>query len=200
MKLLVIIIIIGMFAYLAAVVAGYYFTDLRNQPVLMQETKDGNVEYLYNFYVAAIPNTKERLYIGSPDAVITMTAYIDFTSGTSKQYMEDIFPFVKENYIDKGKLRYYHKNYLTQDDLDTGSARYMYAKSLSCFQSYDSEWLDFYQELFNAEISQVFDLAESHGVSKDDMNTCLQISQVDTMLEDASEVRKFGMSLTQGFI
>ncbi len=49
--------------------------------------------------------------MGSPEAPIIMVEYSDFNCPFSKKFKEEIFPLIKENYIDKGKLLFVYKDF-----------------------------------------------------------------------------------------
>jgi len=49
--------------------------------------------------------------LGSDTAPLTMVEFIDYQCPLCKQYMDTVFPQIKKNFIDTGKVRYLSRNY-----------------------------------------------------------------------------------------
>ncbi|MCK5575819.1 MAG: DsbA family protein [Sphingomonadales bacterium] len=59
-----------------------------------------------------------ELYMGSPDAPVTMIEYASLTCSHCANFHNDVLPQIKENYINTGKVRLVYRNFVTnQPDL-----------------------------------------------------------------------------------
>lgn len=60
--------------------------------------------------------------LGNPDAKVTVVAFEDFKCPVCQRYDTDVFPNIKEKYIDTGKIRYAFFNYPFIGDDSTTAA------------------------------------------------------------------------------
>src|SRR3989344_4709194 len=119
--LVCILLFMGIFALV------FYQRMYANSSLLKGKVESLDTGYLYGFYVFGEPEIKDRSYYGSENASITIVAFMDVGQNSSKTFMSDIFPLLKREYIDTGKLRFYHKHYLTHDDVSGKSDRFIKA-------------------------------------------------------------------------
>ena len=100
-KFTIFAILIGIFLYLiASIVISYYIIPEKN-PLLKEKVKSKDISYLYSFYILSVPEIDNRIYFGHQDADITIIAVIDLTSQDSKYFITELFPQLKEEFIDR---------------------------------------------------------------------------------------------------
>ena len=169
-----------------------YKVDYDNQP----GTGETNLiaPYLYNFYVSSKPNIQDSPYYGSKEASITIIALLDIDSETSKNFIKNIFPRLNEDYIDKGKVRYYHKNYLTLEDVEEKNENFVYSMALLCIHKLDREkYYDFYFDLFDTEIKDIPKLLRKYKIPRNKYEDCIKEQEnIDQLSGDVLEVENLG--------
>lgn len=118
-----------------------YFIILYLEKVvpIIEESKKPLLEVL-NFR----PDNQEMFY-GNSSAPITIIAYSGFLCKECKNYYNGPFLYIKENYINTGKVRYYYLPFLTNEDISNLSLEYNISKYLYCSEQIKSEyyWQDF---------------------------------------------------------
>src|SRR4030042_3200552 len=55
--------------------------------------------------------SKEDPVLGRNDAPVTLVMFGQYQCGVTFSFFEDIFPFLKSEYIDKGKMKFVYKNH-----------------------------------------------------------------------------------------
>jgi hypothetical protein len=170
-----------------------YKSDYDNQPVA-DETRL-IAPYLYNFYVSSNPDIKNRPYYGSEDASITMIAFLDIDSEISKNFIEGIFPRIKEDHIDNENLKYYHKNYITLEDIKEQNNNFRYSMALLCISKIKREkYYDFYFDIFNIDIKDIQKLLRKYKIPRNKYDDCTKEQEnLDQLYRDALEIENLGM-------
>ena len=150
--------------------------------------------YLYTFYASSKPNIQDSPYHGSKEASITIIALLDINSETSKNFIKNIFPRLNEDYIDKGKVRYYHKNYLTLEDVEEKNENFVYSMALLCIHKLDREkYYDFYFDLFDTEIKDIPKLLRKYKIPRNKYEDCIKEQEnIDQLSGDVLEVENLG--------
>lgn len=177
-----------------------YKVDYANQPGTGEI--DLIAPYLYNFYVSSKPNIQDSPYYGSKEASITIIAMLDIDSETSKNFIKDLFPRINDDYINKGNVRYYHKNYLTLEDVDEKNDNFMYSMALLCISKLDREkYYAFYFDIFDTEIKDIPKLLRKYKIPRNKYEDCVtEQENIDQLSRDALEVENLGMvGLNQRF-
>ena len=189
------VIIAMVFVFFVSVGYGYYKTEYSKRPVVQEKVEQQDIDYLYNFYLTGNPNINNRPYYGSGEAGITLIAYIDPTSESGRFFASDIMLQLEQEFVSPSKIRFYHKNYLTVDDMSEKTDRFIYAKSLSCFDSFKREsYYDFYFDILKTEdVDDIAGIAEKHGMEKDFFLECLEDGEFPEIKEDISEVDSYGI-------
>jgi protein-disulfide isomerase len=62
----------------------------------------------------SLPATFNDPVAGNRDSSVVMVEYSDYQCEYCKRYFEEIFPEIKENYIDTGKIKYIYKDFPLQ--------------------------------------------------------------------------------------
>lgn len=175
--------------------ASIYNTEYTKKPVVREKVNLHDADYLYRFYVSATPNIQNREYLGNPNASIFIIDFIDINSNSSRYFISEIFPKLKEEYIDSGKARFYHKNYITKDDFIAKNERFIYAQALACVIHLKKEvYYNFYFNLFELNSTdEIPTLLGKYNISLRQFADCMQNNQFENIIEDYSEAENFGM-------
>src|SRR3989344_6141124 len=187
------VILAIMLTYL--VIAGFflYKQDFGDDALFKHKKEMLDMKYLYNLYVSRIPDIDSRPFYGSPNASITMIAYLDINSKQTKFFIDEIFPRLKEEFINTGKLGYYQKTYLTEEDYRKKTDNFVYAKSLLCISKINKErYYPFYFDLIKNASKFVF-YKEKYNLSKELLADCIANQEFDEMISDILEIKKFNI-------
>ena len=210
MKTWSIIVICFLFVFGAI---GYYafaakFEYARNSYV-QEQYKAGNAGGVLDFYFNGDPIIESRRFVGN-DTPVTMIVVTDFLSGASASFFNDLFPQIKEQFIDSGQARLYEKYYITRQEYDQKKGRFIYAVAALCFedlkQPAPAQFAAFHQELFalasrvsqdpkspgnisSEDVASLAERAASLGVPKQAFLECMhaQIGAQSPWLAQASQ-------------
>lgn len=192
---LLVIVVVIVLAVLIVVPYGYYKTEFSKKPAIQERFQDGDLRYLYNFYVSNTPEIAERPWYGHVDAEITMMGFIDIDEDSSRYFMDEIFPRLEQDYIFQDKMRFIHKYSITQDDIDEKNANYRYAASLECVREMDpAKYYDVYFMLFDLQgpedIPQVITKNE---LDLEQYQTCMAKGNFPSLIADLTEIEGFAI-------
>lgn len=198
-KLSISMILLLMFVYIVAVTVSSFKELEQKTPVIKEKIDTGEYEYVYAFYLNNNPKIVSRPAYGNPNASITVLAFLDIDSESSKKFIREVFPRLKQDFIETGKVKYYHKNYITSDDYRERNKRYIYATTLSCIKMLkEDNYYDIYFEIIN-DSSNISSIIAKYNVSISNFTYCLQNNEFDEIKEDMSEVENFGIPFGQKF-
>jgi protein-disulfide isomerase len=136
--------------------------------------------------VAALPRlvwaqeTREivEMTMGSPDAPVTLVEYAMFNCPHCAAFTRDVFPKIKENYIDTGKVRlvyrevYFNKPSLWAAMIARCAPSDRYFGIVELLYQKQNDWA--MQSDANAMLSSLFSIGRQAGMTDDQMNACLQ--------------------------
>jgi len=195
-KLLIWIIGLSMLTYIVMIAMGFYSTEFDKKPVVQDKIKDNDIGYLYDFYVSGTPDINERPFIGKKDAAITLVAYMDNQGESSRYFINEIFPTLKTEYMDEGKVRFYYKPFIIADDISKKTDRFIYAMSLDCIIEINPEaYFSYASELFKATSKKdIIDIASKNGLNVTELQECMAADPNRFLLEDLSEINNFGLT------
>ena len=174
--------------YLILVAVGFYKIEYQKKPIIKEKVEKQDVNYLYNFYVKGNPNINDVLYLGG--GYITFIVYLDYTSNISFEFMNDIFPKLKKDYIDNGKIRFFHKPYITTDDIDKKDKNYQVAMFFDCIKNIDGG--SYYTYLIKFYKDRTLNYTNKSNI--EELKSCMYGKPTHTILEAASEYENFGMA------
>lgn len=189
------ILVFVIIVFVVLTISGFSKTEYQKKPIIQEKIANKDTAYLYNFYVSSKPVITTRPYYGNKNATITIAAYISIESSASRYFMTNIFPELKKEYIDTGKVKFYHKNYVTVQDQTDNTSNYIYAKSLLCVNFIDStKYYPFYFDLFDlTNTSGIITLLNKHNIDIEKYSNCMKIQQFRELTEDMSEIENFGL-------
>lgn len=88
--------------------------------------------------------------MGNPDANVTVVEFGDYRCPVCKQFDVQVFPRLKENYIDTGQIKFYFVNYAFLDDHFTGQTSTRAAVAAECVYDQDEEqFWNFHKALYD---------------------------------------------------
>jgi len=170
----------------------FYKIETKNKMVLKDKINSNDFNYLYGFYITRIPNLGNRFFFGNENASINLIAYLDLNSESSRYFISETFPNIENEYIKPGKIKFFHKNYVTFQDFKEKNENFMYAVYLTCAEEIKREvFWNFYFDLFNSEIKEMPSLLEKYGIPTKEFDNCLKNPNLEKIKEDVSEVENF---------
>lgn len=147
---------------------------------------------IYEIYLKNTPTiSNENYFYGDENASIIFIAYLDFSSESSKMFIDEIFPGLKEEFIDTGKIKFYHKSHISFDDYDKKSESFIYSKSLSCARLIkNNAEFDFYFELFNTSLKELPELVDKYNIPKEEFIECIKNDNLEDIRQDIIDIEK----------
>lgn len=123
------------------------------------------------------PRVGERT-MGSADAPVTLVEYAMFTCPHCANFQEEVFPKIKANYIDTGKVRLvYREVYFNKPSLWAGmiarcAPEERYFGISEVLFDRQADWAGAANE--QDMVAKLFSIGRQAGLTDDEMNACLQ--------------------------
>ena len=123
------------------------------------------------------PRVGERT-LGAPDAPVTLVEYAMFTCPHCRHFQQEVFPKIRENYIDTGKVRLvYREVYFNKPSLWAGmiarcAPEERYFGIVDVLFSRQPDWAAAENE--QDLIAKLFSIGRQAGLTDAQMNACLQ--------------------------
>lgn len=167
------------------------------------ETASGGREVILNPTVAEVMQTGElpEMSWGSPNAPVTLIKYMSLTCPYCKRFHAEVYPVLKREYIDTGKVRFIMREFPIGKSSGTATV------ALRCASP--DKYLDLYGRFLSQQdqwVSQevrkdaIFRVAAQSGVTADQFNACMAnqalVSQLNAVKERG---RKLGVIGTPNF-
>ncbi len=139
--------------------------------------------------------------LGNPNAPVTVIEYASLTCPHCRNYHANVFPKVKQAYIDTGKVRYIVREFPI--GRSAGNAAIInrcappekYFELLDAFLSRQPEWVS--QEV---RLDAIYGVAKSTGMSRETFDKCLaNQAMIDGLNEVKQRGRRFGVVGTPTF-
>ncbi len=175
-----------MIAYLIVTGIVSYKTLAEKNPVFEEKVRSKDYAYIYDVYLRSKPETSQKQFYGYSNAPITVTAVLDPTSEDTIYFIKEIFPLLKQEFIENGEINYYHKNYLTLEDIEEKTDRFKYAAAISCIDI-EKQYLSFFEEFQDNSIFE-----KKYRPTEE----CLEDKD---LFDDAMEIENFGTVTAQRF-
>jgi hypothetical protein len=174
----------------------YHVDSIRNS------VSDGSILETFQLYTSPNPTIDDRFFLGKKSAPITMLVYSDLHSDSLKYFIETIFPIIEENYINKGKVKYYHKNYITKEDIESENTNYYYIKSLMCIANVKAEayYLSYFEIIKTEKKEEIKKIIKKFNISLDEWESCMEKKEFDQIREDMVEIHKYNFEGIQPII
>jgi len=132
----------------------------------------------------------EEMSIGSPDAPVTMIEYASLTCPHCAHFHEDVLPKIRENYIDKGKVRlvfrpvYFDRLGLWADMMARCGGQLRYFGIVSMILDKQREWTQGHTGL--DIVNNLYEIGKVAGLEQADMEACVQDAEMAQALVDDS--------------
>ena len=139
--------------------------------------------------------------LGKPNAPVTIIEYASLTCPHCRNYQQNVFPRVKRELIDTGKVRYIIREFPIGHS--SGNAALInhcvpedkYFALFESFLSRQSEWVS--QEV---RLDAIYGVAKSSGMTRETFDKCLTNQTIiDGLTEVKQRGRKFGVIGTPTF-
>ncbi len=139
--------------------------------------------------------------LGNPNAPVTVIEYVSLTCPHCAAFHRDVFPRVKREYIDTGKIRFIVREFPIGRSAGNAAIASRcapedkYFALLSALLARQSEWVS--QEV---RLDAIYGVAKSVGMSRETFDKCLaNQSMIDALDEVKQRGRKFGVIGTPTF-
>jgi hypothetical protein len=183
----------------AAIAYSYaaFSSSVKSMGLIDNKNQDlkGMFGFLYSNYTAYAPSTDYRYYYGNEKASITIVAFNDLSSSSSKKFMKEVFPQIKSEYLDNGNARFYPKYALTKEDFAERNERFIYAQSFACFEDLDkARAFDFYLKLADiSSSSEIPRLVDEFNISNKTFSECIDSREFPEIKQDMLEMDRLGI-------
>lgn len=139
--------------------------------------------------------------LGSPDAPVTMVEFSDYQCPFCKRYVTMVFPAIKKNYIDTGKLKYIFSDF----PIATLHPQAPKAHEAAHCAGEQNQYWAMHDILFenskDLSVPSLKRYAEEVGLDGNQFNDCLQTGRyAGKVNQEIAEGRKAGMSGTPSFV
>ncbi len=161
---------------------------------------------------ASTTNIKDSPYLGNRDsAKVAIVEFSDFECPFCQRHFQQVFPDIKKNYIDSGKIIYAFKNYIAVPSHNPIATTEAYAalcvRELS--GNSNQKFFDYHDLLYtNTKTNgaglgdtDVYKLGTQMGVNADALKTCVESAKyAATMTSDEADGNAAGIQGTPGFV
>lgn len=146
--------------------------------------------------------------LGSKDAKVTMVEFSDYECPFCKRHFDQVYPQLKKDYIDTGKVKLVFRNYPLpfHDPMATFEAK---AALCAREQGGDSTYFKFHDAIFTKTTSngngltkdQVYQFATDIGLNQANLKSCADSDKYDAQIKkDITDGGAAGVSGTPSFI
>jgi hypothetical protein len=147
-----------------------------------------NLSRLSLIFQSPKPALEKRPFEGKENAQLILVAYLDPTSQSSIDFIEKTYPFLYNEYISTGKMKFYGKSVITTQDYALKNERFIYAKSEMCVGQLNfSAYYQFYFAMMKKEPKGLINLAQEYGISESDFLSCYKSNASDELKRDSLE-------------
>lgn len=145
--------------------------------------------------------------LGDKDAPVTIIEFSDYECPFCKRHFTQVFPKIKENYIDTGKARLIFRDFPLgfHDPLATQQA---IAAECAREQGGDETYFEYHDLIFEnttsngngMEKSQLYDLADELSLNQAEFKDCLDSEKFkEEVAKDLADGGEYGITGTPGF-
>ncbi len=153
-------------------------------PVPSQRIKDSFVE---------LKLSGDTLFLGNPEAPVTVVEFIDYQCPYCERYYRTIYPELKKNYIDTGKIKFALHNlaFLGDESVQAAAASKCASEqskfweySAALFKNQDGE------NLGGFETKKLKEIARENGLESTAFNTCIDSKKYISVVEKETDSAK----------
>ena len=120
------------------------------------------------------PGPLPEMTLGKPDAAITVIEYSSMTCGHCANFHKNVFPYLKEKYIDTGKVYFIHREFpldplaAAVSMLTRCSPKDKYFDMMSLFYEQQATWVR-----SDNPVDALFTLSKQAGFTQESFKACL---------------------------
>jgi len=148
--------------------------------------------------------TNEEIFLGNKDAKVTVIEYASMTCIHCANFHKDIYPKIKENYIDTNKIKFIYRDFPLDKQALFGSVlakcapKEKYFDFVQLILSTQKKWITS-DDTFIDKLKNIGKLA---GLTESKINNCFKDEQiVDNIINTRNFAeRKYNISSTPSFI
>ena len=148
--------------------------------------------------------TNEEIFLGNKDAKVTVIEYASMTCIHCANFHKDIYPKIKENYIDTNKIKFIYRDFPLDKQALFGSVlakcapKEKYFDFVQLILSTQKKWITS-DDTFIDKLKNIGKLA---GLTESKINNCFKDEQiVDNIINTRTFAeRKYNISSTPSFI
>ncbi len=132
-------------------------------------------------------NVEDFFHLGEESAPVTMVFYADYHCGFCHEFKEEVFPQIKEKYIDTGKLLYIPKDFTTAGG-DKAALAVRCAEEQGEFWSYNNLLYKNWNEIGNWNNIQTFvRYAREIQLNEEKFEDCFQEEKYKDKIDSSSK-------------
>ncbi len=148
--------------------------------------------------------TNEEIYLGNKDAKVTVIEYASMTCIHCANFHKDIYPKIKENYIDTNKIKFIYRDFPLDKQALFGSVlakcapKEKYFDFVKLILSTQKKWIT----SDDAFIDKLKNIGKLAGLTESKINNCFKDEQiVDSIINTRTFAeRKYNINSTPSFI
>ncbi len=177
---------------------GIYATMQEKDPALNQKITNRDYNYLYGRYISYSPDISSGISYGNQNASLTIIAVLDLDSKETRYFYDEIFPLIKEEFINTGKAKYYNKQLITNQDYSEKNRRYTYYQALECTAKIKPDaYFDIYFDILNNSETNI--KPERYNMPAQQFNDCIKQDNKEKISSAVSENELSGGVIGQKF-
>ena len=148
--------------------------------------------------------TNEEIFLGNKDAKVTVIEYASMTCIHCADFHKDVYPKIKENYIDTNKIKFIYRDFPLDKQALFGSVlakcapKEKYFDFVKLILSTQKKWIT----SDDAFIDKLKNIGKLAGLTESKINNCFKDEQiVDNIINTRNFAeRKYNISSTPSFI
>ena len=193
---MVAIYILAAYGYLTA--KGFVF--INGKPVLSNEAH-AKTEFSQKIDGQIMLSETLNRTEGSPDAPLTMYAFSSMMCSHCGIFHKSIYPKIKENFVDNGKLRFIFVH-LPTDVLSMQAAKISYCMPKEKYYDFIDELYSKKDWRFAKDDTKINEYAKKMGLSENDIQNCKDNKKLtsDILLVRENAISSLGIQATPTFI
>ena len=159
---------------------------------------------IFQKYEIINAKTNEEIFLGNKDAKVTVIEYASMTCNHCANFHKDIYPKIKENYIDTNKIKFIYRDFPLDKQALFGSVlakcapKEKYFDFVKLILNTQKKWVS-NDNTFENKLKNIGKLA---GLNENKINTCFKDEQiVDNILKSRSDAeKKYNINSTPSLI
>jgi protein-disulfide isomerase len=146
--------------------------------------------------------------LGDKNAPLTMIEFSDYECPFCKRHFTDVYPQIKKDYIDTGKLKLVYRDFIAVPSHNPLATSEAMAAECAREQGGDSAYFKYHDEIFKRTtsngnglaVSQLTVIAKDLGLNSTTLQQCLDSNKYkDEVNKDIADASKVGVNGTPSF-